>query len=157
MITKQDCLTILVKLEDAGVANIDEYIKKLLIAKEVPVEVLKFIATNRGLEAANFYEMLRKSYNQKKSPLYINILKDEVDNSSDVVTTLACLLVQIILYGKKLSDTNTFYKEMRAEEISRVLNDYFKTGIYDNCVKMLKLIKTDLLVLEYINGRREKQ
>ena len=157
MITKQDCLTILVKLEDAGVANIDEYIKKLLIAKEVPVEVLKFIATNRGLEAANFYEMLRKSYNQKKSPLYINILKDEVDNSPDVVTTLACLLVQIILYGKKLGDVNTFYKEMRAEEISRVLNDYFKTGIYDNCVKMLKLIKTDLLVLEYINGRREKQ
>lgn len=157
MITKQDCLTILVKLEDAGVANIDEYIKKLLIAKEVPVEVLKFIATNRGLEAVNFYEMLRKSYNQKKSPLYINILKDEVDNSPDVVTTLACLLVQIILYGKKLSDANTFYKEMRAEEISRVLNDYFKTGIYDNCVKMLKLIKIDLLVLEYINGRREKQ
>lgn len=157
MITKQDCLTILVKLEDAGVANIDEYIKKLLIAKEVPVEVLKFIASNRGLEAVNFYEMLRKNYNQKKSPLYINILKDEANNYSEAVTTLACLLVQIILYGKKLNDANTFYKEMRAEEISRVLNDYFKTGVYDNCIKMLKLIKTDLLVLEYINGRRDKQ
>ena len=66
MITKQDCMTLLVRLEDNGVQGINNYLNKLLLSKEVPIEVLRFIAKNRGLEAVNFYEMLRKNYNQKK-------------------------------------------------------------------------------------------
>ena len=71
MITKTDLMTILVSLEDNGV-NIDNQMKKLLTAKEIPIETLKFILDNRGIEVANFYEMLRKKHNQKKSPLYLN-------------------------------------------------------------------------------------
>ncbi len=154
MITKNDCLSILVKLEDSGVSGIDPYMRKLLISKEVPLDVLKFIAANRGIEVSNFYEVLRKSHNQKKSPLYTNILK-EVQDEKSIVTTLSSLLTQILLYGSKLENADSFYREVRAEEVSRTLNNYFKTGLVEECSTLLKLIKSDLLVLEYISGRRE--
>ena len=153
MITKNDCMSILIKLEDRGI-NIDNYMRKLVVSKEIPLEVLKFISQHRGIEVANFYEMLRKKHNQKKSPLYLNIVK-EVTDLDDVITTLVCLLTQITLYGNKLDSKDSFIKEVRAEEITRVLNEYFKTGVYDSCLALLKIIKSDLLVLEYINGRRE--
>jgi hypothetical protein len=154
MITKNDCLSILVKLEDSGVKNIDLYMRKLLTNREIPLEVLKFISTNRGLEVSNFYEMLRKSHNTKKSPLYTNIVK-EITDPKKVITTLSCLLTQILLYGSKLDNQELFFKEVRAEELTRVLNTYFKTGVYDECFALLKLIKADLLVLEYVAGRRD--
>jgi hypothetical protein len=65
------------------------------------------------------------------------------------------LLTQILLYGSKLEHQELFYKEARADEITKVLNEYFKTGLYETCHNLLKLIKSDLLVLEYIAGRRE--
>lgn len=154
MITKNDCLTILVSLEDRGV-NIDQPMKRLITSKEIPMEVLKFILDNKGIEVANFYEMLRKKYNQKKSPLYHNIVKDLVD-PEEIVTTLACLLVQITLYSKKLStNREIFQREVRAEEITRVLNNYYNTGTLDQCLALIKLLKADLVVLEYIRGRRD--
>lgn len=153
MITKNDCMSILIKLEDRGV-NIDNYMRKLVISKEIPLEVLKFISQHRGIEVANFYEMLRKKHNQKKSPLYLNIVK-EVSTLDDVITTLVCLLTQITLYSNKLDNKDSFLKEVRAEEITRVLNEYFKEGTYDTCIALLKIIKSDLLVLEYIAGRRD--
>ena len=146
-------MSILVRMEDAGI-NINQAMKKLITSNDIPVEVLKFIADNRGLEAINFYEMLRKSHNQKKSPLYTNILKDLKDED-EIVTTLSCLITQILLYSKKLDAKDIFLKEIRAEEISRVLHSYFETSDYTDCLKMLRAIKTDLIVLEYINGRRE--
>jgi hypothetical protein len=154
MITKNDCLTILVALEDRGV-NINNPMRKLVTSKEIPMEVLKFILDNRGIEVANFYEMLRKKHNQKKSPLYHNIVKD-IEDTDEIITTLACLLVQITLYGKKLpSNREIFQREVRAEEITRVLNNYYATGELDQCIALLRLLKTDLLVLEHISGRRE--
>ena len=154
MITKNDCLTILVSLEDRGI-NINSQMKKLLTAKEIPIDVLKFILTNRGIEVANFYEMLRKKHNQKKSPLYHNIVKDITD-PEEIITTLACLLVQITLYSKKLTaNKDIFQREVRAEEISRVLNNYYTTGTLDSCFALIKLLKSDLLVLEHISGRRD--
>jgi hypothetical protein len=154
MITKNDCLTVLVALEDRGL-DINPVMKKLITSKEVPHEVLKFILDNRGIEVANFYEMLRKKHNDKKSPLYHNIVKD-ISDPEEIITTLACLLVQITLYGKKLpANKEIFQREVRAEEITRVLNNYYTTGLMDQCLALLKLIKTDLLVLEHIGGRRE--
>ena len=154
MITKNDCLTVLVALEDKGL-DINQPMKKLITSKEIPHEVLKFILDNRGIEVANFYEMLRKKHNDKKSPLYHNIVK-EVTNPEEIITTLACLLVQITLYSKKLpANKEIFQREVRAEEITRVLNNYYATGTLDSCLALLKLIKSDLLVLEHISGRRE--
>lgn len=154
MITKNDCLTILVALEDRGI-DINQQMKKLLTAKEIPLDVLKFILANRGIEVANFYEMLRKKHNQKKSPLYHNIVKDITD-PEEVITTLACLLVQITLYSQKLtSNKDIFKREVRAEEISRVLNNYYSTGTLESCLALIKLLRADLLVLEHISGRRD--
>ena len=154
MITKNDCLTLLVALEDKGV-DIDNQMKKLLTSKEVPMEVLKFILEYRGIEVANFYEMLRKKHNQKKSPLYHNIVKD-IEDVDEIITTLSCLLVQITLYSRKLrANKDIFQREIRAEEITRVLNNFYATGEFDQCIALLKLLKADLLVLEHISGRRE--
>lgn len=154
MITKNDCLTLLVSLEDNGV-NIDLPMKKLLSTKEIPIDVLRFILDNRGIEVANFYEMLRKKHNQKKSPLYHNIVK-EITDPEEVITTLACLLVQVSLYSNKLTTNKEIFKrEVRAEEITRVLNDYYGNGSLDSCLALLKLLKTDLIVLEHISGRRD--
>ena len=154
MITKNDCLSILVKLEDTGVKNIDTYMRKLLVSREIPLEVLKFISDNRGLEISKFYEMVRRNHNKKKSPLYTNIVREQTD-IKNVVLTLSCLLTQIFLYGNKLEKPELFFKEARAEEITRVLNEYFTTGIAENCCNLLKIIKSDLVVLEYIAGRRD--
>ena len=153
MITKNDCLTILVKLEDSGIQEAKIHIKKLMISREPPIDVLKFIAKTRGFEIGRFYEMLRKSHNTKKSPLYTNILKDITD-PRDVVVTLSCILTQILLYGSKLENPIAFYKEARAEEISKVLTTYFETNDLEKCLRMLQVIKSDLLVMEYIVGRR---
>lgn len=154
MINKSDLMTVLVTLEDRGI-NIDQQMKKLITAKEIPIDTLKFILDNRGIEVANFYEMLRKKHNQKKSPLYHNIVKDITD-PEEVITTLACLLVQITLYSSKLaSNKEIFQREVRAEEISRVLNNYYTTGMLDSCLALMKLLKADLLVLEHISGRRD--
>lgn len=154
MITKNDCLTILVALEDKGI-NINQPMKKLVTSKDIPLDVLKFILDNRGIEVANFYEMLRKKHNQKKSPLYHNIVKD-ITEPEDIITTLACLLVQITLYSNKLpSNKEIFQREVRAEEITRVLNEYYSTGSLDQCFTLMKLLKSDLLVLEHIGGKRD--
>lgn len=154
MITKNDCLSLLVSLEDHGI-NVNDQMKKLLSSKELPIEVLKFISKNRGIEVIDFYEMLRKKYNQKKSPLYKNIIK-EIEDPEEVITTLACLLVQITLYSNKLTtNRDLFQREVRAEEITRVLNNYYNTGSLDACIALIKLLKSDLLVLEHIGGRRE--
>lgn len=154
MLTKNDCLTLLVSLEGYGI-NIDAQMKKLLTSKEIPTETLKFILDNRGIEVANFYEMLRKKHNQNKSPLYYNIVK-EIEDPEEVVTTLACLLVQVALYSKKLStNKEIFQRGVRAEEISRVLNDYYATGMLSSCLALMKLLKADLVVLEHISGRRD--
>lgn len=154
MITKNDCLTLLVALEDTGI-DINAHMKKLITSKDIPMDVLKFILDHRGIEVANFYEMLRKKHNQKKSQLYHNIIK-EIADPEELVTTLACLLVQITLYGRKLdSNQEIFKREVRAEEITRVLNIYYNTGALEQCIALMKLIKSDMLVLEYISGRRD--
>ena len=153
MLNKSDCMSILIKLEDKGV-DINAQMKKLILAKDIPIDVLKFIAEKQGLEAVNFYEMLRKSYNNKKSKLYKNILDDI--KLEDVCVILSSLLLQIALYSSKLTDTkNSFLQEIRANEISDALADFYKSDNAEKCLAVLNAIKTDLLVLEYLNGRRE--
>jgi hypothetical protein len=73
-----------------------------------------------------------------------------------MIVTLSCLLTQITLWGNKLTDQKEFFfKEVRAAEITKTLTNYFDNYDATDCINLLKLIKTDLLVLEYLNGRRE--
>ena len=146
MITKDDVILLLGELKDNGI-DCKEQIKKQISSPEPVIEVLKFINDNRQLELTNFYKKIRKSYNNKKSKLYINIVK-ETDDVKEVLTTLSALLTQIILFGKNVENLSMFYKHARAEEISKVLNNYFKTYDLTNCMRLLQLIKTDIKVCE---------
>lgn len=154
MITKNDCLSILVELEDRGAVNINKYIRQLMSSKEIPLEVLKFIATNRGIEVANFYEILRKSYNDKRSKLYYNILT-ETDNINEILIILSSLLTQVFLHCKHIKNPARFLKEIRANEIAKVINNYCIDENPELCIKMLQAIRSDLTVMEYISGRRD--
>ena len=154
MITKNDCLSILVELEDRGVAGINKYVRQLMSSKEISLEVLKFIAANRGIEVANFYEIIIKSYNEKHSNLYYNIL-NETDNINEILITLSSLLTQVFLHCKHIENPARFLKEIRASEIARVINEYCANENPELCIKMLQAIRSDLTVMEYISGRRD--
>ena len=149
MVTKNDLILLLTEMEEAGV-DVDKYLLKATISNNIDLEVLKFINDNRQLDVAAFYELIRKNYNSKKSPLYKNIVREELAEPEDVLTTLAALNLQILLFAKKLDNNEMFLKHSRAEEITRVLNNYYKTYDLIPCFKLLKLIKADLKVLESI-------
>lgn len=153
MLTKTDLVLLLTELEDSGI-NVDAQINKLLSVEAISYDVLKFINDNRQFDVSIFYELLRKNYNHKKSNLYINLVKEELDNPTEVLITLSALNLQILLFAKKLADNKMFLKHSRAEEITQVLHNYYKTYDLIPCLKLLKLIKADLIAFEQINGHR---
>lgn len=146
MITKQDVLLLLMGLRDSGV-DVKEQMTQQVKASEPLLDVLKFINDNRQLDLTNFYIKVRKSYNNKKSKLYINIVK-ETEDVREVLTTLSALLTQILLYEKNVEDRAMFYQHARAEEITKVLQNYFKTYDLTPCIKLIKIIKADIKVCE---------
>lgn len=148
MITKNDCLILLSDIEKKGIdtsAIINE-----LLSNGMTLNVIKFINNNRQLDVSAFYEKIRKSYNQKKSNLYINIVKENFVEPTKTLTTLSALLTQILLFSKNVQDRQMFLKHSRADEITRVLNGYFTTWNITNCIKLLRLIKVDLKALESV-------
>ena len=149
MISKNDCLLMLTKLSDEGI-DTSEQVKNLLKESEPFIETIKYINSQRQLDVTRFYEKLRKSYNNKKSKLYINIVKD-IENPKDVLITLSSLNLQILLFSNQVDNYQMFLKHIRSEEIVKVLDNYYKTYDISYCIKLLRLIKIDLKCLEYIN------
>ena len=155
MVTKQDVLMLLTELEEEGI-DCKEYISSLYSKDTNIINVLKFINDQKTLDLINFYEKLRKSYNHKSSKLYKNIVQCDENAEVDpnqTLTTLSALLNQILQF--KVSDKPTFLKQSRADEILKTLEIYLKTYDIQPAYKLLTLIKADLVVGEYINGRRE--
>ena len=148
MIKKNDLILLLTDMQDSGL-DVSSYLYKTMSATDVPLDVLKYINDNRQLDVAKFYEGLRKSYNNKKSPLYHNIVKEE-QTGDEVLTTLASLNLQLLLYSRKLDDPTMFFNHVRAEELTRVLNNYYKTYDLTACLKLLRLIKADMKCFENI-------
>ena len=149
MITKNDCYLLLSELNENGLDTSDA-IKDLMSSSSPSLEVIKFINDNRQLDLTAFYEKLRKSYNNKKSKLYINIVK-EIEQPQDVVVTLSSLLTQILLFSKDTEDKNMFLRHSRADEITKVLYAYFTNFDLTNCIKLIKLFKVDIKALESIH------
>jgi len=141
MITKNDCMLLLAEMGSM------EKLRELATMEIPSVEIIKYINDNRELDLTRFYEKLRKSYNQKKSKLYINVVKD-IENPSDVLTTLSALLTQILLFSDTVTDKTMFLRHARADEIAAVLKNYFSTYDITNCIKLLRLIKADLKVCQ---------
>lgn len=153
MITRRDCLLLLSELAAHGV-DTNAMTRLALKSQDVNIDVIKFINDNRQLDANAFYEKVRKSYNHKKSNLYKNIVTcDEVDCSDSVLTTLAALNLQILLFMDKVSDTRMFLAHTRFEEINQALLNYSKTFDLVPCIKVLQIVKADLKAFEYINQK----
>ena len=152
MISKNDLFLILSEMSDNGIDTTKEF-TKVATSRDIPLDIVKFINDNREMDVNKFYSHIKKSYNQKKSKLYINIMK-EIEDVNEVLTTLASLNLQILLFSKKVSNRQMFLRHARAEEISKVLTIYFQNYDLANCVKLLHLIKADIIAFEMLSGKR---
>lgn len=150
MISKSDCYLLLADLQAKGI-DTNEPIKELMNSNQLPLSVIKFINDNRQLDLSKFYERLRKNYNNKKSNLYINIVK-EIDEPNEVLTTLSAMLTQILLFSKTVDNRQMFLRHARADDICKVLAIYFNSYDLTNCLKVLRIIKADLKALESIKS-----
>lgn len=148
MITKNDIILLLTDLKQRGI-DTDSQLQELLFTNEIPLTVIKYINDNRQLDLAAFYEGIRKSYNNKKSELYINIVK-EVEDTTEVLTTLSAMLTQILRYSKKVDNKAMFLRHARASDITKALSNYFATFDLTLCLKLLRVIKADIKALESI-------
>ncbi len=148
MITKNDCYLLLSELNENGL-DTSNAIKDLMSSNSPPLEVIKFINDNRQLDLTLFYDKLRKSYNNKKSKLYINIMK-EIEQPQELLITLSSLLTQILLFAKDTDDRQMFLRHSRADEITKVMNRYFIDFDLTGCIKLIKLFKVDIKALESI-------
>ncbi len=149
MISKNDCLLLLKDLENKGIDTSNPIQALLKDYGKIPLSVIKFINDNRQLDVANFYEQLRKSYNQKKSKLYINIVK-EIEEPNEVLTTLSAMLTQILRFSKSVENKQMFLRHARANDIIKVLNAYIVNMDLTNCIKLLRVVKVDIKALESI-------
>lgn len=150
MLKKNDLLLLLTELQKEG-KEVKEHINKLIRSPEIPTEVIKYINDNRPLTIAQFYEKLRKSYNNKRSSLYINLVR-EPKQPFDTLTTLSSLNLQLLLFAKHLDDKDVpmFLSHSRAEEIASVLYNYYTTYDLKPVFTLLTLIRSDLKTFEYI-------
>lgn len=148
MINKTDCLLLLTEMQEKGV-NVTKQITQLMSSSGLSLDILKFINDNRQLDLLGFYEKIRINHNKKKSNLYINIVK-EIEEPQEVLTTLSAMLTQILLYSRQIDNRQLFLKHSRASEITKVLDNYFKTYDITNALRLMKLIKADLKALESI-------
>ena len=148
MLKKTDVLMLLTELQDNG-KDVSKYINNLYKTSSIPLDIIKFINDQRQLDVAQFYERLRSNYNHKKSDLYINIVK-EIDDLDAILTTLAAYNLQVLLFGRKVENKELFYKASRVEEVTRVLNNYYRNYDIDKCRVVLSLIKADIKLFEEI-------
>lgn len=155
MLQKNDLVLLLTQLSEEGDKNADKYIRDVLVSPQISLDVLKYINEVRPLNVTAFYDGLRKSYNNKKSSLYKNIVRDSED-PNEIIAALHSFALQLFLYSKKLTETDklVFYKHVRAEEITRVLNKFYKEYDIDSAFKLIRLLKADLVAFETIAGRR---
>jgi hypothetical protein len=90
MISKNSLILLLSELQATHKIDTTKQITEVASSQTISMDILKFINNYRELDICKFYTHLRKSYNQKKSKLYINIMKDITD-PTEVLTTLASL------------------------------------------------------------------
>ena len=149
MISKNDILLLLTELETNGI-NITKYTNELFKNPNVSLKTIKFINDNRHFDVFNFYELIRKNYNTKKSKLYKNLVKEELENPKEAITIISALILQINLFASKLENDRLFLKHSRVLELTEALNRYYTTFDLIPCLKLLKLIKADLKAFEAI-------
>lgn len=114
-----------------------------------PIGALKTIKQNGKLDIFEFYNKLRKNYNDKHSKIYINVMK-EVEDPKKVLTTLSALVTQILLYSEHLNNKNIFMKHSNFSEILKALQEYAETQNLIPCVEIIRTIKQDIKQVEQL-------
>ena len=150
MISKSDVVLLLTELQNNG-EDVSKDILNLYRSETIPLDILKKINASKPLSVVKFYEKIRQSYNKKHSKMYINIMRSDENAIQDVktiLTTLSGLLNQILQF--ECEDKPMFLKHVRADEITKVLEIYFKNFNIDPAFQLLKLIKADIKVLQMI-------
>lgn len=157
MLTKNDLVLILTDMQESGNKEAEKYLSKVFSKPEISLDILKFINDNRPFEVAKFYERMRKNHNDKKSNLYKNIVK-ETEDPEEAISTLSAFALNLFLYSKHVAqeEKTLFFKHVRAEEVTRILNKYYKEYDVTSVMKELRLIKADILAFEYLSGRRDE-
>lgn len=154
MLTRNDVLILLKELKDNGVDT--SSVIMYAVREEIPsIKVLKFINEYRPLDIQLFYEKLRKSYNDKRSKLYINIVR-EIEDPNEVLTTLSSLVTQILLFSRTVEDPQMFLKTARLDDITKCLYAYTKTYDILPSIKLLQYIKADLKAFESLKNTQEE-
>lgn len=148
MISKNDLILLLTDLQEKGIDVSKEL--GVTIKSGVQISTIGFINAHRQLDLHKFYEKIRKSYNEKHSNLYINIMR-EIDDTNKILTTLSALETQILIFSKSAENREMFLRHSRALEISRVLSNYFQTYDLKPCIKLLQLIKADIKCLQEVS------
>lgn len=148
MLKKNDLILLLTQLQEEGV-DVSTHLKTVILSKDIPIETIKFINDNRQLDVTKFYELLRKKYNTKKSSLYINLVREDTDPKEDLIT-LSSFNLQVLLFAKHLDNPTMFLAHSRVEEVTRVLNNYYRTYDLKPVIAIKELIKSDLKAFESI-------
>lgn len=150
MITKNDTILLITEIQNNGV-DCTQALKRATLESQVSLETLKFIDDNRPLDLKQFYEKLRKSYNEHHSKLYKNIVSFDADvEINEVPAILNSYTMQVLLFSKSLQNKQLFFKFSRLEEVYRCLHYYSKTYDLIPCVKMMNLLRADIKTLEEI-------
>lgn len=136
IITRQDLLTL---------ASDDVELLKEVYSN--PVDVVKELKENGKLEIFTFYDKLRHAYNDKKSKVYINIMK-EVEDPKKVLTTLSALVTQILLFSEKSTNREIFLNHSKLSDILKALQSYSTTQNVDDGIGIIKEIKQDIKQVE---------
>lgn len=155
MLTNNDLSILLMEMEEEGVPGASSALGKTLGKPGVDFDALRFVNSHRQLDVAGFYERVRKNGNDKRSDLYRNIVRGEWDPDK-ALSTLHAFALQAFLYSRKVDDAKKqmFFRHVRAEEVSRVLHDYYESYDMGGVLKALSLIKADMLAFEAASGRR---
>ena len=151
MITKTDLILLLTQIEQGG-EDVSKQLKEVMVSPSISLDVLKFINDRREISANTFYDHIRQSYNKKRSNLYKNIVRENPKKPSDILTTLASLNLQILLYCEKLDEQDKimFLQHMRFNDINKALYTYGQSFDLTYCQKLLQYIKSDLKAFESI-------
>lgn len=147
MLKKNDLILLLTQLQEDGV-DVSQQLRKTVTSKEIPLDVVKFINDSRQLDVTRFYEQMRKSYNEKRSSLYINLVREELKDPRDAVVTLASFNLQVNLFARHLDNPTLFLSHSRVDEVARVLLNYYRTYDLKPVLALRALIKSDLKAFE---------
>lgn len=146
MLNRQECYKLLFEIKSKGI-NTDEQLSLLSRSSLVPKEIIKFINNNRQLEVKEFYENLRKKYNSKSSKLYLQLVKEDLE-PIEILKTLCSYNTQVILYSENLTNKKNYLDNSRIKESLQALTKYFNEQDISECIDILKIIKSDIKILE---------